>query len=56
MDFAVLAQTKKRGIGFEIMCFPLREWTNWRWGRIESWQMFAIGPFRVRGKWLTIKR
>lgn len=47
------------GFKVAIMCFPLREWSNWRWSREDAdLQYFAVGPMRfVLGRersWLTL--
>lgn len=46
----------KRGFGLRFLCFPLREMSNWKWGRECPDQMFALGPFRVLLFAITIRR
>jgi hypothetical protein len=37
---------KVAGFRLAIMCFPIREWDNWSWGRECADQYFSVGPMR----------
>lgn len=45
-----------RGFEFALMCMPLREWDNWKWGRESRLQYFGVGPLRIGFRPLTITR
>jgi hypothetical protein len=44
------------GFRLAMMCFPLHEWANWRWGREDRDQLFAFGPLRLGVSRITICR
>jgi hypothetical protein len=44
------------GFSFSACCFPLREWSNWKWGRECPDQMFSVGPMRFFCRRMTVQR